>query len=401
MKFSVLLPTRNRLDLLKLAVETVRRQDYDDWEILISDNCSDEDVGAWVRSLGDPRIRCERTERFIPVTENWNRALAMSTGDYVVMLGDDDGLLQGYFRTLREEIERHGRPEVLYINAYLFAYPGVLPRAPEGFLKTHGAAAFFVGATEPFWLDRGAAHALVRESMAFRMRFDFNMQYAVVSRALIDRMKAKGDFYQSPYPDYYAMNALFLVARVLVIPRRLIVVGISPKSFGFYYFNDKEAAGTEFLKNLPDQEIAARVRDVVLPGTNMNTSWLLAMETLLARYGSEFDLAVDYDAYRRLQILNVVRQALLAEPPSLREVKGLLPLLSEEERRRYAWLLGPFATIGALLPRRLRRSAAKLPFKRVGTYDTGGAPQRPVEGRFATLLEVFERTGELREPSGR
>src|SRR5436309_15029243 len=32
-KFSVLLPTRNRLDLLKQAIETVRRQDYADWEI--------------------------------------------------------------------------------------------------------------------------------------------------------------------------------------------------------------------------------------------------------------------------------------------------------------------------------------------------------------------------------
>ena len=34
MKFSVLLPTRDRLELLRLAVETVRRQDYDDWEII-------------------------------------------------------------------------------------------------------------------------------------------------------------------------------------------------------------------------------------------------------------------------------------------------------------------------------------------------------------------------------
>lgn len=398
MKFSVLLPTRNRLDLLKLAVETVRRQDYDDWEILISDNCSDEDVGGWVRSLGDARIQCRRTERFLPVTENWNRALAMSSGDYVVMLGDDDGLLQGYFRTLREEIERHGRPEVLYTNAYLYAYPGVLPHAPEGFLNTHGAAAFFVGAREPFWLERDAAHALVRQSMSFRMRFDYNMQYALVSRALIERLKGKGDFFQSPYPDYYAMNAIFLAARVLVVPRRVVVVGISPKSFGFYYFNDREASGTEFLKNLPDQEIADRVRDVVLPGTNMNTSWLLAMETLLARWGRELDLAVEYDRYRYLQVLHVLRQAILAGPSGLREVRALLPRLSPQERRRYGWLLGPFATIAALLPGKLRRNAAKLLFKKVDTYWTGGAPQQRVEGSFGNLLEVFERTAELRVP---
>jgi glycosyltransferase involved in cell wall biosynthesis len=42
MKFSVLLPTRNRLNLLSYAIETVIRQDYSDWEIIISDNCSEE-----------------------------------------------------------------------------------------------------------------------------------------------------------------------------------------------------------------------------------------------------------------------------------------------------------------------------------------------------------------------
>jgi len=38
MKFSVLIPTRNHLDLLSYAIETVRRQDYSDWEIIVSDN---------------------------------------------------------------------------------------------------------------------------------------------------------------------------------------------------------------------------------------------------------------------------------------------------------------------------------------------------------------------------
>ena len=44
MKFSVLLPTRNRLEYLRYAVETVRRQDYADWEIIVSDNCSEDDI---------------------------------------------------------------------------------------------------------------------------------------------------------------------------------------------------------------------------------------------------------------------------------------------------------------------------------------------------------------------
>ncbi len=107
MKFSVLLPTRNRLDLLKYAVETVRRQDYDDWQIVISDNFSDDDIGGYVGSLQEPRIRYRRTQRLVPVTQSWNNALERYTGDYVVMLGNDDGLMKGYFS--RKVHEHPGR----------------------------------------------------------------------------------------------------------------------------------------------------------------------------------------------------------------------------------------------------------------------------------------------------
>src|SRR5439155_8429060 len=96
----VLLPTRDRLELLRYAIESVRRQKFGDWEIVVSDNDSSQDVGGYVASLGDDRIHYLRTNRFLPVTDNWNKALENSRGDYIVMLGDDDSLLPGYFSKL-------------------------------------------------------------------------------------------------------------------------------------------------------------------------------------------------------------------------------------------------------------------------------------------------------------
>ena len=68
MKFSVLLPTRNRKELLARAIETVRRQDYENWEIIISDNFSDEDISGYISSLSETRIKYFRTENFVTVT---------------------------------------------------------------------------------------------------------------------------------------------------------------------------------------------------------------------------------------------------------------------------------------------------------------------------------------------
>ena len=100
MKLSVLIPTRNRLKYLKYGVATVLRQDYADWELIISDNDSEEDIEGYVHSLDDPRIKYYRTDRFIPVTDNWNNALKKSSGEYVIMLGDDDALMRGHFSTI-------------------------------------------------------------------------------------------------------------------------------------------------------------------------------------------------------------------------------------------------------------------------------------------------------------
>ena len=153
MKFSVLLPTRNRLDLLSYAIETVRRQDYSDWEIIVSDNFSEEDIASYVRSLNDPRIKYFRTDAFIPVTDNWNNALEQSAGDYIIMLGDDDGLMKGYFSTLGHVIEKYDAPDLIYTSAYLYAYPGVMPDFPDGFLRSYNNREIYRSAGTPFWLE--------------------------------------------------------------------------------------------------------------------------------------------------------------------------------------------------------------------------------------------------------
>src|SRR5262249_33692486 len=131
-KFSVLLPTRDRLDLAKEAIETVRRQSYSNWELIVADNCSRDNVGEHIASLRDRRIVCIRSDTPIPVTENWNRAMDASSGDHVVMLGDDDGLVPGYFERLLKAIDQLKNPDFIYHGAYHFAFPGVLPSMPEG-----------------------------------------------------------------------------------------------------------------------------------------------------------------------------------------------------------------------------------------------------------------------------
>ena len=395
MKFSVLLPTRNRLDLLSYAIETVRRQDYLDWEIIVFDNASEEDIPGYVRSLNDSRIKCYRTEKLVPVTDNWNNALSKSNGDYVIMLGDDDCLMEGYFSTLNKVIEEYEAPDLIYTSAFLYAYPGVMPGFPEGYLRSYMSSEIFQSAKEPFWLEKSKSMALVNHSIDFRIRFDYNMQFSLVSRKLIQRLEKYGSFYQSPYPDYYATNAAMLKAEsILIVPKPLVTIGISPKSFGFYYFNDLEEKGNKFLQNIPDPDMAIRLQQVILPGTDMNTSWLLSMETLRQNFAKDGIVKVNYERYRLLQIYAVYARSLLERYKVREDMQNLKRKMNLREWIFYGIPLSVLIAICVIfVPKRYYASISRRITRSTGSHPRSTVKRRPsmIKGNFNTVIDVFEK----------
>jgi glycosyltransferase involved in cell wall biosynthesis len=400
MLFSVLLPTRNRLEFLRYAVESVRRQDDPDWEIVISDNDSEEDIEGYVSELDDARIRYVRTERFVPVTDNWNNALRHSSGEYLVMLGDDDALLPGYFSALRSIVERFESPDAVYLGALLFAYPGVLPDVPAGYLKPNLTAPFFAGAHQPFVLDRGQAHDLVAAAMDFRVHYDFNMQYIAVRRQTADELSGGGDFFRSPFPDYYAMNLMFARAdRIVVDPEPRVVVGITRLSHGFFHFNHREADARALLHTDGlEPDLRRSLEPVLLPGTNINTSWLLAMESLHRHLGSPPELRPNYARYRRLQAIQCAQARYLHRRATAADMRAAEAGLRPAERIALR-ILGPPG--GALLRRSpgLRRGLGAVLDRLVGQFRRSSEPERSEVGAYRDIIDVYERREREMQPA--
>ncbi|MGO9819990.1 MAG: hypothetical protein ACLPTJ_04975, partial [Solirubrobacteraceae bacterium] len=132
---------------------------------------------------------------------------------------------------------------------------------------------------------------------------------------------------------------------------------------------------------------------ILRPGTNMNTSWLLAMESLYRRLGSPPDLRPDYARYQRLQALYCAQAYYLHGTISRAEMLTAAAGLTRWERS-VVRLLGPVVgTVLRLSPPIMRRLGGAVYDRIVGQYAAVGLrPARDV-GRYKDIIEVFERAG--------
>jgi len=91
--FSIIIPTRQRHETLKYSIQSVLNQTYDEFELVVMDNCSSSETFEVVASFSDPRIKYYRSIERLSMSDNWELGLAYATGEYIFILGDDDGLM--------------------------------------------------------------------------------------------------------------------------------------------------------------------------------------------------------------------------------------------------------------------------------------------------------------------
>jgi glycosyltransferase involved in cell wall biosynthesis len=94
------IPTYNRARLLNRAIESAMAQDYDNLEVVVSDNVSTDGTVEVCREWGarDPRLRYVRQEYNIGATKNFEAVLGLARGEYFMWLGDDDWIDADYVR---------------------------------------------------------------------------------------------------------------------------------------------------------------------------------------------------------------------------------------------------------------------------------------------------------------
>lgn len=87
---SVIIPTYNRMGTLERSVYSVLNQTYTNLELLIIDDGSDDGTEAYIKAIGDHRIRYYRNEHNIGPSASRNRGAALAEGSLLAFQDSDD-----------------------------------------------------------------------------------------------------------------------------------------------------------------------------------------------------------------------------------------------------------------------------------------------------------------------
>ena len=114
--FSVLIPAYKKKYLFE-AIDSVLSQTYRDFELVIINDCSPEDLTSVVRRFKDGRVHYYINEQNCGaehVVENWNKCLNICSGDWVICMGDDDMLMPNCLEVYADMINNNNNVDLLH-----------------------------------------------------------------------------------------------------------------------------------------------------------------------------------------------------------------------------------------------------------------------------------------------
>lgn len=314
-------------------------QDYPNFEVIVSDDCSDDNSVEVISDLAkkDSRIKLFAHKEHLGMRDNFEFALNQVRPGYVMALGGDDGLAPGCIWRMYELLKESGK-QLLAWSPATFNYPNepggdnifYLKRKPQKGIRIIKSSDFLNKITRTF-------NYQIDECPMFYMK-------GIASTELVDRVKSRtkdGSFYYCPTPDGF--SGVVLAGEVedyAYIEEPLSIVGVTPKSQGKNYTRTDEKSKQEaqqfFNDNIRRTMHAQLASQPYSPlQTIMTADYLLTARDLPGWPGKCDPVSIENlirVTFKRLEKHSMQNELLVRELIIIREIAkqhNLLPLFEE------------------------------------------------------------------------
>jgi len=224
-KFSIVIPARNRAYTLYYTLKTCLNQyGFDDYEIVVSDNCSEDNTAEMIKGLNSEKIKYFKTDSVLAMTDNFNFAISKAIGEYVLFIGSDDAIHTHGLYLLNRIIEITGEKIITSYNSNYW-WPDCVSSHKRNLFNTR------MNHTSIILDAKNNVKKYVRSSSGWLPNlYGSCAVHRNLIRELINRT---GVVFDSIYPDYYSGFALSaLINHYIWLNICICVGGVSGKSTG-------------------------------------------------------------------------------------------------------------------------------------------------------------------------
>lgn len=338
-KFTVIIPLKDRGEYIGYTLRTCMLQDYPNFEVVVSDDCSEDNSVEIIRKLAeqDHRIRLYAHEKHLGMRDNFEFALNQVKSGFVMALGGDDGLTPGCIWKMYNIIKKTGKQLLAWAPA-TFCYPDASGEHNIFYMNRKPRPGIQIIKSEDF---------LNRITNTFNYQIDecpmFYMK-GVASMELVNRVKSRtkdGSFYYCPTPDGF--SGVVLAGEVedyAYVDEPLTIVGSTPKSQGKNYARTDEKSRKEAQQFFNDsirrnmhEQLASQPYSPLQ--TIMTADYLLTARDLPGWPGKCAPVSIENllrVTFKRLETHSMRNELLVRELKIMREIAkqhDLLPLFTE------------------------------------------------------------------------
>ncbi|WP_374252040.1 glycosyltransferase family 2 protein [Acinetobacter brisouii] len=263
-KITIIIPTRERAEVLRYSLQTVMMQDYQNLEIIVCDNFSNDETEEIVKGANDARIRYINTGKRLSMSHNWEFALSHVTDGWVTFIGDDDGLLPGGIIKIVKIIQETNA-YAIRTESCTYDWPG-MPDYPNGQLVVPLTSGFEVRNSQAY-----LKKVLEGKEKYNQLPMIYNGGFIHIQ--LMNKIKDKvGSFFSSVNPDVYTAMALArLTENYIYVKEPISISGTSKYSNGYSAFSTNTQRNLEHYKkflseeNIPLHKDIPPLRDGTIP----------------------------------------------------------------------------------------------------------------------------------------
>ena len=129
---SFCMSTYKRPLFLKQQLESLLKQNFTDFEIVISDNDVEGSGKTIAESFGDSRINYQTNSENLGMVKSFNHSLAKAKGEFVVMITDDDPVYSDMLQTLYDLSRKYPGYGVYHGGCEILCYSPITAKAMRG-----------------------------------------------------------------------------------------------------------------------------------------------------------------------------------------------------------------------------------------------------------------------------